>query len=1090
MTWALQTLGFSFYLSNPLTIKLNLQANLALDISNGKYTVRSAARIADFSGDGSWNFYEGNASVASITGASSSGEWTGTPLIATIPQIDDHLWRYVFDVSVASNLPYLWYQMENNSYNSGGGYNLDGSLNGTASFNTSIKKYGNYSLLTDPSSSISVPTLYLNGNYGLTIAFWFYRTATGTETFVNFGNGSLTINSFGTSTNYNMYLNLYSSQLLVPFTGINTWNHYAATLTYSSGNTSTWRVYLNGTYNNTTTGTYPLTPFNNNKIGTITGYIDDFRIYNYVLSDANITNIYNNALTNDISATIVGTPSITTATTGTPGQPPTTSVGSLNLPGAASLTNYVQLPQFIPDISSGTTFSFWLYQNSGTAAYSHAFSFGQLAIGANGVVRFGSGASGTSTQFNVYNSSGGSPNILDLTAITNMWVHYTIINDSSNSLWYIYTNGQLTNTTNALPNISNFTYANNFLGRTNFASTPCFTGAIDDFRLYKRALNSNEVSYLYSSITQPIVYNFNLTDVSGTTILNSALSPYNYDGTLVNNAYVANQYDNLYLYYTFDVSSVSGTNVANLASSTYIYDASLTTGSLNTTTYKYGTASLPINSFVTKPSPVIPSNGMSFSVWINTTATNAYVDVFRFYLTSSFYTNVYLTFSGTSNVIYLTIYKNNSLAQQQAVTATVNNAVWNHIVWTISSGGEWKIYVNNSLLNTYTAQQYPITGTYTMAEFGSASYTGGVSVMDDFRMYNKVLSATDVTTLYNIAPFTPGKTFLALNRTPLSTASPYFRFKPVVISQTGFSISMWLLSNAASRGGSRIFDIRDPEISMSFDAAGAARIYVTSGPGNISFGGGSIDDNNWYYITLTVTYGASTTAVYSYYKNGVFVSSITGAYPALGYRTAYNIGTYGNNGTNYTEKLNGGVSNFNFFSRSLSADEVYALYTNSFNSSFVNKLHSRISSSNNKLALPAFGMYPGTNTFRNETGYTIKQNEVVLCPSANMYCSWTCPATASYRIDVSFADYGLRGDGTGFQMFVVNSANTFKQTLFSRTVTTAALTDTSSNYLNIPAGNAVSLVEGDKVFFRTDYSGTGTNDASVLSASIYKISYV
>ncbi len=135
-------------------------------------------------------------------------------------------------------------------------------------------------------------------------------------------------------------------------------------------------------------------------------------------------------------------------------------------------------------------------------------------------------------------------------------------------------------------------------------------------------------------------------------------------------------------------------------------------------------------------------------------------------------------------------------------------------------------------------------------------------------------------------------------------------------------------------------------------------------------------------------------------------------------------------------------------------------------------------------------MYPGTNTFRNETGYTIKQNEVVLCPSANMYCSWTCPATASYRIDVSFADYGLRGDGTGFQMFVVNSANTFKQTLFSRTVTTAALTDTSSNYLNIPAGNAVSLVEGDKVFFRTDYSGTGTNDASVLSASIYKISYV
>ena len=208
------------------------------------------------------------------------------------------------------------YQMEGNVTNLGGDPLLNGTLVGTASYNSSVFKRGTRSLLSNLSSYISIPTVSLNNASGLTIAFWFYRTAAGTETFAFFNNGTSTqnsfqINSFGNGTSYNMYFGFtnWGVNLFYTYPSINVWNHFAVTLTYSANNTSTHKVYADGVLRSTVSNLpYPSFPSSNNRAGQITGYMDDFRIYQNVLTDADIANVYNNTtLSNSVTYNYINT---------------------------------------------------------------------------------------------------------------------------------------------------------------------------------------------------------------------------------------------------------------------------------------------------------------------------------------------------------------------------------------------------------------------------------------------------------------------------------------------------------------------------------------------------------------------------------------------------------------------------------------------------------------------------------------------------------------------------------------------------------------------------------------------------------------
>jgi len=198
------------------------------------------------------------------------------------------------------------YQMEGNLTNLGSNPTMNGTLVGTASYNSTVFKRGTQSLLSNTSSYISIPTMNLRAVTGLTIAFWFYRTAVGTQTFVRFGD-AMQINTFGTETSYNMYFGFdgYGVNIFYTYPSINVWNHFAVTLTYSTNNTSTHKIYADGVLQTTGTGLpYPSTIYTNNFAGQFTGYMDDFRVYQAALTDADIANVYNNT---NLSTTPIAT---------------------------------------------------------------------------------------------------------------------------------------------------------------------------------------------------------------------------------------------------------------------------------------------------------------------------------------------------------------------------------------------------------------------------------------------------------------------------------------------------------------------------------------------------------------------------------------------------------------------------------------------------------------------------------------------------------------------------------------------------------------------------------------------------------------
>jgi len=85
------------------------------------------------------------------------------------------------------------------------------------------------------------------------------------------------------------------------------------------------------------------------------------------------------------------------------------------------------------------------------------------------------------------------------------------------------------------------------------------------------------------------------------------------------------------------------------------------------------------------------------------------------------------------------------------INLDVNDDVWRHLVWTISTDGTWRFYINGVLYQTDTNRNVPDNVYRQNAWFGKSqwatdgSYNGFI---DDFRIYNTALNATAVTNLY------------------------------------------------------------------------------------------------------------------------------------------------------------------------------------------------------------------------------------------------------------------------------------------------------------------------------------------------------
>lgn len=155
--------------------------------------------------------------------------------------------------------------------------------------------------------------------------------------------------------------------------------------------------------------------------------------------------------------------------------------------------------------------------------------------------------------------------------------------------------------------------------------------------------------------------------------------------------------------------------------------------------------------------------GFSCSVWFNSNnSTGMWGRIFDFG-NGPGYDNFLVTNNRWGNNGYLGFFviTNSGWEIRYLENIYVNDNKWIHLVWTISTRGEWKIYLNNEILLERDIYAIPKNAKRTVNFIGKSSFTYNGNDLPwwvdglyngkiaDFRLYQREISAENVNMLYN-----------------------------------------------------------------------------------------------------------------------------------------------------------------------------------------------------------------------------------------------------------------------------------------------------------------------------------------------------
>jgi hypothetical protein len=160
--------------------------------------------------------------------------------------------------------------------------------------------------------------------------------------------------------------------------------------------------------------------------------------------------------------------------------------------------------------------------------------------------------------------------------------------------------------------------------------------------------------------------------------------------------------------------------------------------------------------------------GFSFSIWFNTNSSSGrwsrLIDLGNGKSAngSIFITNNYMSGYGSSTSTkklgFFIMNENFQWKFTYLKYITIEDDAWAHLVWTISTKGEWKIYLNNEILCEKEIYVIPPKVNRQFFYIGNSNwdwdglYNGK---MADFRLYQRKISAEDVNKLYNMGKINP-----------------------------------------------------------------------------------------------------------------------------------------------------------------------------------------------------------------------------------------------------------------------------------------------------------------------------------------------
>jgi len=476
----------------------------------------------------------------------------------------------------------------------------------------------------------------------------------------------------------------------------NTW--YSFTIIYQIGTCS---LYLNGalvgTGSSTGLGTFTgstlgLGCYDTNTNQPFSGYIDDFRLYNYA-----VTNPSGAALINPLVGPIAPYVYVTfdgSTTTDLMGNSTVTATGSPGFVAGQVGSNALDLST---NTAGGTAGKYLSGTWAGTSNFTVSGWFNAQAIPASSVGMIFSAGTGATTAFQAHITSGGiftiysSAAYATSTITTNTWYFFQVVYQSSGTC-YVYLNGTQVTTFSGtalspIPTIFNIGVY------THTAAVGAFKGYIDDIRIYNGAFTPAQLNpVLYSpsyAIGSPNIYlpfeNGSVLDVMGYSAV-SARGTMNFVPGVVGS---------------------TALNLVNPASGTVVnYLRGSWAGSPNFTV----------------------------SFWFNAQSLGASTNQVIF----AAYSGAYAVYINTSNQIL--IYLPSGGTALNAITGPVISInTWYYVTAIFQTNGTCALYLNNTLAGTYTNTGG--VGSYTTAAFGIATYDALVvsafnGYIDDFKLYN------------------------------------------------------------------------------------------------------------------------------------------------------------------------------------------------------------------------------------------------------------------------------------------------------------------------------------------------------------------
>jgi hypothetical protein len=462
-------------------------------------------------------------------------------------------------------------------------------------------------------------------------------------------------------------------------------------------------------------------------------------------------------------------------------------------------------------------------------------------------------------------------NFINYTILPDVWYHYAMT-IKTNGEMNIYVNGVLNTTYNGTINTAS--------GNQIYMDGG-YNGAVDDLKIYNRALTNIEVYNLYahnSSIAPaiaPIIFNVSEI-VSGTsaiinyqlssssltttsiirygltpTSLTSQVTGFSSNSSVTENgsATITGLQPGTTYYYKVEATNNVGTTIGNLDNFTTLGNSLLHEFKFNNSTYNegntiyFGAASVPTNFYTTDrfgnpnaalskaysaiyqtviPNLPVQDQARTISVWIKPAVVNSDNIIFSYGLGSG--DSAYGASFNANNLYSFTYASNLAFAH------SVFQEAWKHVVIVYDEAKNAKIYVNGVLgsQGNYPLWYTHATGTtfYLGNLFGSTagSFNGAI---DDLKIFNVAISDAEVLNLYNnntlsSSDFTQNNLEVALYPNPV---------RDILNIETTLEVQSVEIYNIQ---GQKVLSSNQKQINVSDLAAGMYMVRIQDAENNIA----------------------------------------------------------------------------------------------------------------------------------------------------------------------------------------------------------------------------------------------------------------